>query len=417
MCFPFVDDETRGTLELLMDEAVDYLNFTERLVDYVCRKEVTPVLGYFAFFHSYNLARPDLIDRLVTVKSVSDLVKPIVLLVDGHREVAVEWDDMRLAVVKALEAMPNDWLASHLYLTWRLGAERFYSESDVDIQPVKILENRITGDEDLEYFVLHLYLLKAQAGRRAGDIENSKNWLNLAITLARRQDDQMHIVELLIALANRVKNDDLDEALDYLKESKDICESLGYHRGLTTVLHELGHISTIRGKLDEAIKTHQDKNRISGMVGDSGGPGDIVLALNYNLRGDGEAALKLARAAIQTMEHRKRRIASPYLYQVWALLNMDRIAEASEEFETAMEFSVKSGLETYLVIANLLEGLIEKKEGRFQSALLTLEDALSKSRSYGYLVWIGQCLLHLADIEVELFDPKKEIVATCQGLG
>ncbi|GAH08790.1 unnamed protein product, partial [marine sediment metagenome] len=53
MCFPHVDEDTKTTLQSIMEEAEDITDFTERLCDKVCSEPSSPLLEYFALYFPY----------------------------------------------------------------------------------------------------------------------------------------------------------------------------------------------------------------------------------------------------------------------------------------------------------------------------------------------------------------------------
>jgi hypothetical protein len=62
--FPFIDAETRNTLENIMTESSDYYDFVERLCDYVLNDERPVMVVYFAIHHSILALDFRLVDRL-----------------------------------------------------------------------------------------------------------------------------------------------------------------------------------------------------------------------------------------------------------------------------------------------------------------------------------------------------------------
>ncbi|MFW9864422.1 MAG: hypothetical protein ACFFET_19210, partial [Candidatus Thorarchaeota archaeon] len=64
MCYPFVDEKTKDTLESVMNDAENYGDFTEKLCDRVISEPSSPVLEYLVFSFAYWLDNYNLIDRL-----------------------------------------------------------------------------------------------------------------------------------------------------------------------------------------------------------------------------------------------------------------------------------------------------------------------------------------------------------------
>jgi hypothetical protein len=88
-----------------------------------------------------------------------------------------------------------------------------------------------------------------------------------------------------------------------------------------------------------------------------------------------------------------------------ALLNLDRIDEAAQSLDLARDWALKSGSDSILGTINFLEGLIHKSRSELPSAEFELEKAHSSFRSFP---GTNQTLIHLTDVEIEMFSYEKE---------
>jgi hypothetical protein len=162
MCLPHVDEETRSILKSLMNDAENVADFTERLCNRVCAEASIPLLEYFAVYFAFWLDWYALVDRLVSAEKVSDLASPLVMLTRARRGEVVSCEDLKKSIKQALMTAPNDWIATHLYLSWIYLAELFYPESDVEIRPIEAIASSMEKNTDLACFKTYLLWLKAQ---------------------------------------------------------------------------------------------------------------------------------------------------------------------------------------------------------------------------------------------------------------
>jgi tetratricopeptide (TPR) repeat protein len=197
----------------------------------------------------------------------------------------------------------------------------------------------------------------------------------MAISQAKKYDDQEALSMLLVQKANKVKQFNFNEALSLLEIMKKIVDELGYASGKGYYLNELGHIAMAKGEFEKAIDYQNQyvANRL-----DQGLPVGfmrLVIASIYNQKGDGKTALKSIHESRD--DYGK---GAEVFYQIqgtWAYLLLDRIDEASQCLEKARASSLKSGLESYLAYIHFLEGLLAKKQGDLSSAIFPLRMLLS----------------------------------------
>ncbi|MHA1949619.1 MAG: hypothetical protein ACXAAO_08865 [Candidatus Thorarchaeota archaeon] len=401
-CFPYVDDETKNILQSVMDEAKDYDDFAERLCEKVLKDSVPDLLTYFAYFHVFNQGKFIHLIRLMEAQIGSDLTKPIELTYASGRDDSVEWNDIQNATAAALKMIRNDWMACHVYLACREKAETWWiPESDTDYKPLEILESQIKNDEEYAYFLVSLHAINANRFNAEGNYQIAKKWFDSAISLAKKFDDQLRLADLLQIKANMIKNVNFSEALSILKVQKEVCDRIGYVRGLAVNAHTLGHIAMARGEYDAAIEYQKEFLRNEEIQGGQVGFIKFVVASLYNQKGDGKRALEFVtdgRKSIFSGAH-----AYSLIQESYAMVNLDQLDEASHSLEEARECIVKYGGEFLLGLVHLGEGLIQKKRHEFKSATFALEQSLSILEGLGGGAFKNVALIHLTDVEIEKY--------------
>ena len=406
LCFPHVDDETRFTLQSVMDEAENYADFTERLCEKVCIEETPPVLHYFAFFHAWNLDMYPQMEKLFNLDDSPIFIEPLYLSSKVVLGYEVDMKVMRKSLVKAMETIPNDWLACHLYLPWRRVADSFDPESDTDLQTMETLRERIENDEDYDCFKALLNGLEAFGMTLKGYRVESINLYKEGIEIARKHDDLALVADGLYFLAETIKKDDPSQAMDLMLEQKKIGEELGYALAVARYLLVVGEIMNMRGEYDGALKHLQEFRETTHSVGNPESLLNMSHILTYNLMGNGKKALEYLEKAQGRIDGRKRNIAFYYLHLAFALMNNEDESRALKALDAAKQLAFQSGNQYTMNMHQLLEGIFEKKRGDFLTAANTLENLLIQIGKENH-IHKTLCYFHLADIEVETYSSEQ----------
>jgi len=405
MCFPFVDDISKAILERNMNDSENYADFSNRLVHYVVRKDVSPLLFYLAFYHAFHLSDYTLIEKLEKSREIPLLVNPLHLLTRYRRGVMVHWEQMESAMKTAVDAAPNDWFSCQIYLEWRYYADFNLSEADGSASILSVLSRDIMKRKDLEFF--KIYLLRLQAIRHHYDAEFDKQieLMDEALSIAKQYDEQILVVDIQSGLANVIKNYDLKRAMNLLESSKSISKELGYMYNLGHLHLELGHLAGVRGEYNSSIEHILEYHRVRESLHLPVRTSKYFLATYYNLAGNGEDALRNIDDAISSYETIKK--LSPYALtqRAWALTNLGEYQVAREDLQISIEIAMKTGVVWHVSIwPKIVEGILEKLEGNYQNAKVIFENVLTTFTNEPILLVKNLCYLNLAEIEIEMMD-------------
>jgi tetratricopeptide (TPR) repeat protein len=405
-CFPYVDEETSAILQSVMDEAKDFDDFAERLCEKAINEPLPELTIYFAYFHCFNQEKYNFLRQLIDANVKTELTPLFGLVAAQRRGEDVEWSEYQKAMSSALKHVENDWMACHIYIAWRVMIEVFdLPEAAVDNETLNILTSKIENDEEYGFFLSDVHRITAYRLATEGNLKEAIKYYDMAISQAKKYDDQEALSMLLVQKANKVKQFNFNEALSLLEIMKKIVDELGYASGKGYYLNELGHIAMAKGEFEKAIDYQNQyvANRL-----DQGLPVGfmrLVIASIYNQKGDGKTALKSIHESRD--DYGK---GAEVFYQIqgtWAYLLLDRIDEASQCLEKARASSLKSGLESYLAYIHFLEGLLAKKQGDLSSAIFSFKNALEFYERTQSLTYIHIALVEMIDAEIEVVTPKK----------
>jgi tetratricopeptide (TPR) repeat protein len=400
-CFPYVDVDTRSVLHSFMERAKDYDHFAEQLCERVLTEEVPDLLVYFTYFHAYNQNKHNLIVKLVDAQISSDLTKPFELTVAARRGEPVEWTDLQKAIAAALRMTKNDWMTCHIYIAWRTLVQGWFPETATESVTLDMLETKIENDEEYNFFLSYLHRIKAKQFQAEGKIDDARVWYDSAISLTKKHDDLEQLAILLQEKANMIKYVNINEALSILKVQREVCEQLGYVDGLALNTHILGHISAVRGEIDESIHLQNEYLNSRKSLGLPVGGAKCLIAMLYNQKHDGKTALDLITDGMNEIIPNGMPMAQAQ--KAWALLLLNRSEESVQSLDRAKELALRFGNESDFIWTYFVEGVIESQRREYSSAIFSFEKALEIAERKQALPSVNMLLLLLTDIEIETF--------------
>ena len=388
-----------------MEHAEGYDAFADTLCERVLTQESPELLVYFAYFHAYNQNKWNRLSKLMEAQVGNDLTHLFELVHHARGGGPVEWSDFQQAISKALRMTRNDWMACHVYISWREVVDGWFPEAVTDSGPLEVLESRITEDEEFNFFLASLHRIKAKRYDQEHNIEDARKWYDSAIALAKKHDDLEKLGGLLFEKANMVKQVNFGEALSTLKVQREICDKIGSSNGLAHNVHALGHIAMARGEFDTAIKYQHEYLAYRESRGLPVGLMKCVLASLYNQIRDGKTAMKLVIDAAAEMLPGAKGYAR--LQEAWALLHLDQVEDSITSLDKAREISLKGGEESGLGLIHFVEGLIEKHNHEYPSAFFSFERALEIFERTQSLSYFNLALLGMVDVEIETYEYDK----------
>ncbi|MFX1368888.1 MAG: hypothetical protein ACFFAY_09845, partial [Promethearchaeota archaeon] len=272
--------------------------------------------------------------------------------------------------------------------------------------PIEVVTNSISKNKELEFFRVFLLRIQAQNFQREQKLKETVELLNKAIVLARKHNEQIVVARLLQNLANVIKHTNVKRATNILLTSRVMSEELGYLYNIGLIQSELGHIMGFRGELNAAVEYNREYARILKSLACPGPLTYAITASYLNQSGNGEEALESARASIDLLSSSPRYDPFAHAQMAYAWINLEEYEEAKAELAKAQELVTKSGDFRLLVWCRLIEGILDKAEGRFDSAIECFNEVWKHLEEDPTPIFQNLCLLNLTDIEIEKLSEK-----------
>ena len=394
----YVDEKIREVVFTLMSQSYNYADFVRRICMKVIEENSEPMLVYLAFRYANQLWDKDLVRRIS-----EKYQKRHPLIPTWNRDQIDNSIDVTSFVEEVLSTNPDPWIAYHLY---GLLAERVRTDtigSAIEESALENMQHLLDSYQELDPLKPYLLWKKAEVLRSNGANKEAIALLEHAVELLNKYDDQVYLEKVHAKIAYCLRYQDPLKALEHLKITQNIRESLGivpveYYNLLTM----RGIIHSGVGEYDAAVTSYlraMDLNEVRGTnIGMRFLPAN--LASIYNKMGEYNEAFEYAMMALEIEPFTTEEGCYwPYSHYQMAmsLTGLGKIDEALKHLRIAQELTLKSGNDLMVSLYHLASGFIDRAEGNFISAMQSFENALNFDKDN------PRALVELARIEVELF--------------
>lgn len=407
--FPFIDSETRNVLKEVMDQSSDYYDFATRLSELVVNTDCPVMVVYFSIHHCMlTLKYRVIVDQIQEKYGDHQILGPHLFFASAYQGKFEDITKVHELADKILDTEPEDWIALEMNF-WKFEADmRNYPTTMYETATMDRIQELIGSNPDFKFYeiVLNDYLeIRAHAD---GDSEERIRCLDKGIELAQQLDDRLRLAHLNVRKANIILNRDRKESRRLLEQAYEINDaSMGIPFMFAETIYNLSILDGIRGDFDRAIERCLKTVTIREREGLNTGNASYYLSVYYNMIGDPESGLEWGRMAEEQMRSRPYLINRTILCQIWSLIILDRLAEASVLLDMIREPIMKSGDETHLAWLHFVTGIYESQEGNTSMALSSIDQALRiyESQGSGFLHELV-FLYYLAKIEITSDDPE-----------
>ena len=397
--FPFLEEDVRRELEVLMDAASDYWNFGELVARRAIQPGCPPMLVFLTLYHVSRLENQAAAERVYDAHPELPLPMPFVYPASDLSRGGPE------LVEGAIEHFDSPLTTFYMLL-------RHYRASDFGSSEETHAQERIEAflTENPE-FRLHSADFLGHTGYRVrveGRPEEALEYHYCALELARESDDKWHQVSLLTLTAeieSQYKTDagHFERAKRLLGEAKETAEFLGDRAGLSNVLNTMSIYSFFRGEYSEFARCQLESVKIQQELGISSSNMALNLSGAYGALGDHATSLEWAKQAVELRD-------GPYDHMSMAgvYMSLADLESAEKWIESAKERVLKQGLEYALGRWHTCNGRLEELKGDFESAMESYEKGLEIHERGSRMLRARSTLHAMAQLEVKMFNPTKE---------
>ena len=399
--FPFIDKDTQNILETTMENAYDYFDFVNTLTEMVLDTDCSDLVVYFAIHHAAQLFDLKAIDSIGEKYGNRPILRPNLFFASAYQGKVEDFEKVHESANAVLATNPHDWLALEMYFMKFEADMRNYPKTMYDTSNLATILDMIKNNPSFGFYESTLYDYFGVRAKTDGDTEERARCVEVAIKSARKYNDNIRLVHLLVKKADFIESEDRIQARNILQESGTIAESLGTRVGYAEVLEKIGKIEVTRGEYNQAIDHYLEVVSLRESLGLDNGNNSLLLSTLYNIIGEPESGVEWAIMAEDQFKNRPYLIPRAILNQAWSLILMKKITEALILIDTTREEIVKSGRETLLAWLHFTTGVLEIADDDLISAASSIEESLKiyENRS-GVLMMQVIFLHHLAQIEV-----------------
>ena len=374
-------------------------------------ESATDELVLLAIQHSSYLHLDDLKWKVLEAQGDRIYVRPFLLemkAVSGS-----DWDTVFEAAEHAIDESTSDW-ESFLQL---LHLYRIVSLNDLgsplEARTQARIEQAIETNPALGQYSPRFHLDLAIRMRLEGDVRLALAACDEGISQAREVDDVVSEVYLLWQKAELIGvysfgPSSTETAKEILREATEKSISIDCLRCRVSILSLIQVMCHMRGEYSEAYELNLENLKSLESIGSEEGIYAHNLSVMCNEMGDGREALEWARQAVNAFDKRPLFRPVAHFDVAWSLVNLGRLSEAEEHMRLAREYLVKSGYESVFAIEQMVNGILERAQGDYESAMDSFQRALDinlKERRHNRAT---SCMVRLAETEVMAFNPVPE---------
>jgi len=371
--YPFIDEESKSTLNSLMKESKSYFDFVQSLCHVVLESDVPTNLAYIAAVQAWWCRLED------EMGLINQKFKDVPQIVPwGHIHASLERDQIRYhdAIVRSIEQLveesADDWILTELHLLHAQFHWPISGDIPSQLEPVGKARELIDANPLLKCFEAQACFYEGWAKRIEGEIEDAIAIYQRGIELAEAHDESLHMNMNLGGQGDALKNVSIKKAISRFEESYQLTQDLEVPYLEAEVLHDSGLVFEVAGEYDLAISSYQEFGKVYKFDGSQHSECAAISRV-YVALGDGERALEMANAFLEDYEILG--IQWPNLGKAAALALLNRVDEAEANLAEAHKLVIKSGLDRLLGRYYLTAGLVELAKGEYTSSMDWYEKA------------------------------------------
>ncbi len=406
--FQFVTGNTRKTLEKLLEISSNYPQYVRELCRRAMSGSATDELVLLAIQHSSYLHFDDLKWKVLQAQGNRVSARPHLLEMKAIS--GGDWDTVFEAAEQAIDESTSEWESFLLLLHLYRIASLHNLGSPLEARTQARIEQAMESNRALRQYSPRFHLDYAIRLRLEGDVSLALSACDKGLAQALEVDDVVSEVYLLWQKAELIGvysfgPSSTDTAKAILREATEKSRSIDCVRCRVSILSLIQVMCHMRGEYSEAYDLNLENLKSLESIGATGGTYIHNLSVMCNEMGNGREALEWAQQAVNAYDKMPLFRPVAHFDVAWSLVNLGRLSEAEEQMKLGREYLVKSGYESVLAIEQMVNGILERAQGDYESAMDSLERALDINLKENRHNRATSCMVRLAETEVMAFNP------------
>ena len=418
--FPFIEPETRQIIDSFINESKNFADFAERFCKYVLSNDSSEMMVFLAWHFALDTINYQKIQQLFDRFSEYSYTRPWFIWWGMTIKNLWSWKILLKEVEEAISSTTNPWIKLNLFSLKQHGLRGIASDYSEEEKVIQNMTELIQQNEQLEWARSRIF--NYFAVRYTGECNYKQAFIEYdkALQHSLAYDDISYLAGLKTSIAERMGRLDPTKGLEIINSTSKILEELGYLDRDVALFNITGLILDARGEYNAAVRSFEEalERQEKLHAGLSLRVMPSYISRSYRRMGKYVEALEWAKISLDSKPmisplSTKGQKVFGNLNMTAALALLGKIEEAESYYEIASELILNSGTEVWLSDMYLCRGLIDRSVSNFKDALFQFEMALEIVERLRRQVRINECLLRLAETEIQLQldeSPEKETI-------
>lgn len=396
--YPFIDEETKNTLDSIQNEAHNYNDFVIQLSKELSRTDAPEALAHIGVLLSYNAQITEANYRIGEKYGNLLCVKPWIIKLDAKNE--------REAIDNLISSNPPSFILFQAYLH-KTGILYLVPYAFDSLQAAKDI---LDANPEMNCFIPEFLMHKIMLLRYEGDAEKVYQLGMDALEKAKECDDVISEIDVLTQQTEFLMNTDVQRAFSYTQSAYTLAKELGTPYLVAAAVMGFGMLSTIIGEYDLALHAYTESVETLQALNAPMYHIPIRISQIYSDLEDGRSALEWAKQSLEIEETKQPQGGledhlCPHIAMARALIVTGLLEEASEYVYKSREIALRSGQEMLLSDYYYVQGIYDLNSGDISGGIDTLARGLEicDRTSRGQRLK-NRFLLALTKAEVDSFD-------------
>ncbi|MFW9850307.1 MAG: hypothetical protein ACFFF4_14310 [Candidatus Thorarchaeota archaeon] len=402
---PFVEPKYLGNLELIMEESLNYFDFSKRLCDFVLSIDASDELVFIALYHADQVSYTEILDDIRLKYPDSPILRPTYSFMEMNENNNWDWNRLLEEVTHAIFCTDNLLIKLDLHnLKWICIRGTSPSSADEE-RIVQKIQELLDSNDDTHFWKTRLYEIRADQLIRDNKWSEAIDLRDLAYETALKYNDIDFSFKIKRRQAYTLTRICDPQALDTVNQANQIGSDLGYADRLFDITTAMIHDT--RGEYNRACelvlelldRRIQFDSELSLRVIPQ------YLSRLFRRMGQQSDAIEWAKKGLESkpmlaFSHNHARQILSKLGLASSLALLGKTSEAVPHLDDASRLIMESSSEHWLSDMYLCHGLIERAEGNLHEAMNYFEKAFDIISRLQRQERINEALFRLAENEI-----------------